>query len=260
VSAYNYAAAFVAFQQGSSFEDIAARLGIPPETLKAEARQHGWKKLAGAITIPTTQIDSLKLDLDAVTENRKRSLKDAAPIEALMGRTLEVYDRWWQELGVAEEHYQMCAAVLDEAMQEYQQYYTAERRSELHVAKEQAKLRPEDVDLVKLIDDMGAPARALESARANEKTAKEERDELRHTAAPSPKALMDLAKAVATIHDIRYRAVGDMVNKGSGEVPIRQTVASITVNMPGAIGTPRERRVIEIKPVDPQQLPPPIVP
>jgi hypothetical protein len=255
MSAYNYAAAFVAFNQGSSFEDIAARLGIPLETLRAEARQHGWKKLSTAIEKPVAaQLTAMELSIVDIAANRRKSIKDSEPLEKLLGRTLEVYDRWWQELGVAEEHYQMCAAVLDEALKDYQQYYTSDRIAEMRIGREQLRTRPEDEDLIKLMNEMEAPQRMLDSARANEKTAKEERDELRHTAAPSPKALAELAKAVATIHDIRYRAVGDMVNKGSGEPPSRQVVANIMVNMPGAIGQPRERRAIEVQPVPPQEL------
>ena len=143
---------------------------------------------------------------------------------------------------------------IDQAHQDCQQFYTIERRKEQRIVREQLKVRPDDEDLLALSESLAAPGRALDTAIANAGTAKETRDELRSLAAPSPKALAELAKAVSTIHEIRYRAVGDLANKSSGEAPTKQSIAQIIVNMPGAISQPREKRAIEVHPTAPQEL------
>lgn len=251
MSAYNYAAAFLAFSQGASFDDIAIRLGIPPETLKSEARQHGWKRMSNALDKPVQELSSLELSLVDIQKNRLQSMKDAAPLELLLSRTLDLYNRWWDELGISEENYKAHAAVLDGAIEDALLFYTPEKRREWLSIKRRFDRQPSDEDQ-EWLDNYGELQRSLDEATANATRAKDDRDELRKCAAPSPKALAEMAKAVATIHDIRYRAVGDLANKGSDD--IKRVAAQIIVNMPRAIAHPREKRAIEIRTLPVEEL------
>jgi hypothetical protein len=214
MSAYNYAKAFIAFQQGNSFDDISTMLQIPLETLKMEARQHGWSRLADQIAAPLRELAKVDLDLDLIKKNRKKSLEEAGPLETLFARRLELYGRAWEELQVAEAQW-----IMD------QEEYSSSNKT--------------DEDKIK-----------LDSARSR-------LDQSRAAAAPSAKSLAELGKAVAILQDIRYRALGDQVNKTNDDKPAAAGARTlIQINLPDSIARPRQGRTIDVQAVKRQDLPP----
>lgn len=64
----------------------------------------------------------------------------------------------------------------------------------------------------------------------------------------TPKAFRDLVAAIATIHDLTYRALGDVPAKKDANQPDRPASAQIHVHLPAAIASPRSgARTIDIK-------------
>lgn len=67
-------------------------------------------------------------------------------------------------------------------------------------------------------------------------------------AAMTPKNLRDLAAALATIHDLGYRAIGDMVGKKDAAQGDKPAGTTIHVHLPAILAEPRPlTKVIEIE-------------
>lgn len=207
--AFNWEAAFIAYSQGSSLPDISMRLAIPIETMEDRARQMRWKRLAPSVAAAVKTIESIDVSFDMIKENREKSLKEAEPLELLLNRTLEIFNRWWIELAVAEDDFIRKGEELVAAQTDHEQ------------------------------NETNASQMALETAKTRLMNARGERDQCRKAAAPSPKSLAELAKAITEIQGIRYRALGDLPNAMTGERSTApQTAAKIYINMPGAIRPP----------------------
>jgi len=71
----------------------------------------------------------------------------------------------------------------------------------------------------------------------------------------APAVIKDLVSAMATVHDLTYRALGDkdkQQHAGQGSAPTNE----IHFHLPGAISKPRDERVIELSGPPPPPPPP----
>lgn len=75
-----------------------------------------------------------------------------------------------------------------------------------------------------------------------------EPDEQGQTFTPRPKDLKELANAIATIHELTYRALGDTEAKREPVVGERQSgTPHIHINLPGVLVNPRGAKTIDVK-------------
>lgn len=77
--AYNWAAMFLAFSQGTPLKDIANIYGCPPDELKRVARAQDWSALSARLPAPVPQKPQQELttQLERVEENRRKNYQVA---------------------------------------------------------------------------------------------------------------------------------------------------------------------------------------
>ena len=112
--------------------------------------------------------------------------------------------------------------------------------------------------IVKLQDNRDINLRQAQMAR-DELDATFEACTLWGQAPIAPQIIKELVTAMATVHDLTYRALGDKDKQqqpGQGGVSTKE----IHFHLPGAIAKPREERVIELAAGPPPPPPPPYIP
>lgn len=220
MGAYNYAAAFVAFSQGSVLPDISIQLGIPIKTLEQTARQQGWSRLTNKLktAMPSTAVE---VSLDYLKRNREKSLKETEPLEYEFQKIIEINERLREELKKADLLVAERRAELDAAMVDYGQEPTPEA---------QAEVRNAQLRLTMIVEA--------------------QQELLAYLA--SPKRYKELAQGLAQVQEIRYRAVGDLPNVQPGAKPdAGKTLTQININMPSIVAGPRQvadTKVVELPP------------
>jgi hypothetical protein len=206
---YNYAAAFLAFTQGSTINDISMQLGIPLKTLEGEARQHGWSRLSTRLKLAAPKT-GVEVSLDHLKTNREKSLKEVAPLEKEFDYIIQLNDQLRTELAYWDDQISTCQNDVDAAKS--------------------------DLDVAPGPDIVEAARRAAEQLIR----AREIRDTLRMYLA-NPKRYKELAVGLAQVHELRYRALGDVPNVQSGNKPdAHRTLTQIVVNMPSVVARPRQ--------------------
>lgn len=209
VGAYNYAAAFLAFSQGSTLPDISIQLGIPIKTLEAEARQHGWGRLSNRMKL-AVKPTAIELNLDALKKNREKSMKEVEPLEKEFEYIVELNGQLRVEL-------------------DYWNEKVDQHRAEFEAA---------EIDHIQ--NPTNESAAAFRQAGEVLRRAGDVRDTLRMYLS-NPKRYKELALGLAQVHELRYRALGDVPNVQAGSKPdAHRQLTQIVVNMPGIVSKPRQ--------------------
>jgi hypothetical protein len=216
VSAYNYAAAFLLFSQGSSLEDISIQLNIPLKTLEGEAAQHGWKRLCHQLKLAGPKLP-IEQSIAVVQRNREKSLKETEPLEDQLDYIVRTNLELRIELVYWAEEVDKRAAALETAEQ-----ITVDNPSDIAKDNERA-------------------------ARRKHEDALNARNTLRSTLS-DPKRYKELAQGLAQVQELRYRAVGDVPNVNPGAKPdAHKSLTQVIVNMPDIVSKPRQ--VVDVTPV-----------
>lgn len=88
---YNFAAALVAYAQGSSVESISESMAIPLTTLRNKVRTEGWARLANSLTPAVAEVPAQRAerDLERIAANRARNLAVAQRLQEDLERQVE---------------------------------------------------------------------------------------------------------------------------------------------------------------------------
>lgn len=214
MSAYNYAAAFVAFTQGSSLPDISIQLGIPVKTLEQTSRQQGWSKLCTRLKTQAAPVLPIEKSLDALNKNREKSLKETEPLELEFDYILQLNGQMRDEMTFWNGRVDKAQEEMDAAEVDHNQCSTAESAAAFRQAGE-VLLR-----------------------------AREVRDTLRMYLS-NPKRYKELALGLAQVQELRYRALGDSPNpQAKSAESTHKALTQIVVNMPPMISQPRQPTTI----------------
>ena len=188
---HNYAAAFLQYLEGRSFEEIAENSEIPLDTLKAQASHNGWGSLRTVYNeMHENQLvkPNIESSLVKMETNRQTNLIQAQKFQNVLDFALQQ---------------------LAEEMQNGPKKYT------VTVTDKKGNTRTE----TKIFERL------------------------------TPKNIRDLSCAAATIHDLTYRALGDIPAKKDPNQSDSAPRAQIIVNIPSILAQPRDlTRVIEVSP------------
>lgn len=206
---YNWGAAFVAYCNNHTLQEISDSLGIPFASLNAKANAERWQALRGQLPLATN-------DALPVARSTQAEVGPKDPFE--QGRSVVPTPK------------------LPVALQARLEQLTANRQKNF----EQANKLRKSLDL--LLENLVTGKLQMEQLYHNKGSVVRTKREI------SPADLVNIATFARLVHEMTYRALGDTTTEGKesgkGQEGTPSNAPAIIINLPGAIAQPRQQRAI----------------